>query len=290
MKTLLWLLLVGFAAALGAAELPVDRADSPGAALDPGRVWDTRAQHWLDAAHLPGLLARSPYVVIGEKHDNPDHHRLQLWLLQQLQAMRPQGALLMEMLQPGQQAAINALQHKPLPPATRLRQQLDWQPGWDWTLYGPLVHWGLAQPQRLLAADLAPAQLRHRYQRPPPVSTRYPAPALRELKRVLRESHCGKLAAERLPAMLAIQQGRDEQMARLLAEAPTPALLLAGSYHARRDLGAPLHWRSNWGPLPTVVLLQETGQSALPDARQADFVWLTPAAPEQDYCAAWDKS
>jgi len=288
MKTLS-LLLAGLllSMTLRAAELPAWQTTEQLAAPHLGQAWDTRAQRWLSADQLVAELAGSARVVVGEKHDNADHHRLQLWLLQQLQARRPQAALLMEMLQPGQQVAVDGLQHRDLPAPAALQAQLDWQPGWDWSLYGPLVRWGLQVPERLLAANLGMEQMLHRYKRPPPLSPRYSVAARATLEQTLLDSHCGKLDAKRLPAMLAIQQGRDEQMARVLAEAPTPALLLAGGYHARRDLGMPLHWQPQWGVTPTVVLLWEAGAGELPGRAQADYVWLTPALPEQDYCAGW---
>ncbi|WP_353389523.1 ChaN family lipoprotein [Halopseudomonas sabulinigri] len=288
MRTLILLLAgMSLSVALSAAELPGWQATEHLDAAHLGEVWSTRGQRWIDADQLVAELAGSDRVVVGEKHDNPDHHHLQLWLLQQLQARRPQAALLMEMLQPGQQAAVTALQHRELPASAALPAQLDWQDGWDWSLYGPLVRWGLQVPQQLLAANLSAEQMMHRYRRPPPISSRYSAAARAQLEQTLLDSHCGMLDAQRVPAMLAIQQGRDEQMARALAEAPAPALLLAGGYHARRDLGVPLHWQSQWGTAPAVVLLWEAGAGELPGYAQADYVWLTPALPEQDYCAGW---
>tara|TARA_R110000764_G_scaffold8776_2_gene28955 strand:- start:14116 stop:14988 length:873 start_codon:yes stop_codon:yes gene_type:complete len=290
MRTLLLVLLVCASFSLKAEQLPAWRATKGLDAPHLGQVWDTHAQRWLPADQLVTALARSAHVVVGEKHDNPDHHQLQLWLLEQLQERRPQAALIMEMLEPSQQAAVNALQGQPLPDSSLLQEQLNWQLGWDWSLYSPLVSWGLQVPQRLLAGNLGQQQMLHRYRKPPPVSARYSAAARAELEQTLLDSHCGKLGAERMPSMLAIQQGRDEQMARALAEAPTPALLLAGAFHARRDLGMPLHWQQQWGEAPTVVLLLEAGQGQLPGTEQADFVWLTPALPEQDYCAQWGQN
>jgi len=287
MKNSYWLLALCLSASAGAAELPEWQASEHRNDAHIGQVWDTAAQQWLSADQLVQSLAGSAHVLVGEKHDNPDHHQLQLWLLQQLQLVRPQGALVMEMLQPGQQVFANRLQGQPLPDSPSLQKELAWQDGWEWSFYGPLVRWGLQVPERLLAANLGREQMMLRYRQPPPVSARYSPAARKQLEQTILNSHCGKLDSAQVAPMLAIQQGRDEQMARALAEAPTPALLLAGAYHARKDLGVPLHWQSSWGQAPKVVLLQEAGGAVLPGAQQADFVWLTPALPEQDYCANW---
>jgi uncharacterized iron-regulated protein len=73
-------------------------------------------------------------------------------------------------------------------------------------------------------------------------------------------------------------------MADRLLAAPQPALLLAGSFHVRRDLGVPLHLDDLDAQGATrVLILAEVGERLT--AQQADYVWYTPAQPEQDHCA-----
>lgn len=70
--------------------------------------------------------------------------------------------------------------------------------------------------------------------------------------------------------------------------APTPALLLAGGWHARKDVGVPLHVLDlGAARAPTVLMLAEQGAEVT--AAMADFVWYTPATPAQDYCAQMRK-
>jgi len=84
--------------------------------------------------------------------------------------------------------------------------------------------------------------------------------------------------------MLAVQQQRDRRMAERLLAAPQPVLLLAGTYHVRRDLGVPLHLTDLGRAAGSVVLLlAEVGERV--DAQAADYVWYTPATPARDYCA-----
>src|SRR5690606_40000804 len=64
---------------------------------------------------------------------------------------------------------------------------------------------------------------------------------LEALQEQIRVSHCQMLPEAHLPAMLAVQQQRDRRMAQQLIAAPKPAMLLAGAFHVRRDLGVPLH-------------------------------------------------
>lgn len=250
-----------------------------------GQALDTRSGAWLTSDELVRRLRDEPYVVVGEKHDNVDHHRLQRWLLERLHAERPQGSLLLEMLTPAQQPQVNALRGSAAALSDEaIRIRLDWQDGWPWSLYGEVVRWGLDRPQRLLSANLDRTEIEQLYRGEPPPMPEYDSKARGLLEQTIAEAHCGKLPAEHTPAMLAIQHARDRRMAEQLAAAPLPTMLIAGSFHVRRDAGVPLHWRGD--DKLAVLLLVEAGDE-LPGAAQADYVWLTPALPAVDYCEGW---
>lgn len=123
---------------------------------DLGLIRDLRSGATLTPAQLVEQLAAAPRVLIGEKHDNPDQHAMQLWLLKALQQQRAPGSLLLEMLTPAQQGKVTAVQA-----ASQARQMpvdlpaaLAWQANWEWSLYGPIIRYGLLQPAPLLAANL----------------------------------------------------------------------------------------------------------------------------------------
>ncbi|MEX6503973.1 ChaN family lipoprotein [Pseudomonas zhanjiangensis] len=254
-----------------------------------GQILDLRSGQPLNPAQLVERLAGASRLLIGERHDNADHHVLQHWLLEALEHRRAQGSLLLEMLNPDQQARVEAARRGIASGQTiaDLPAALAWQKGWDWALYGPIVRHALDRPYPLLAANLDRPQLLQVYRQPPALSgLRSTAPAVRAaLQEQIRESHCGKLPDSQLPAMLAVQQQRDRRMAEALLAAPAPSLLLAGAYHVRRDLGVPLHLQDLGEPTGGLVLiLAELGQTVT--AAEADLVWYTPRRPEQDYCAA----
>ncbi|UVJ44826.1 ChaN family lipoprotein [Pseudomonas sp. LS1212] len=256
------------------AELGVIRELATGRALSP--------------QELVERLAAAPRVLVGEQHDNPDHHALQLWLLRELAAQRPQGSLLMEMLNPDQQANVDAVQA-----ATRAGQlpadpfrALSWQANWDWGVYGALATYALRQPYPLLSANLDRAQIMQIYKQRPVLSgdvstTKHVQATLLD---DIRESHCGLLPESQMPAMLAVQQQRDRRMAERLLAAPQPAVLLAGAFHVRKDLGVPLHLADlGAGEGNVVLILAEVGKPVA--AGSADYVWYTAAQPVEDHCA-----
>jgi uncharacterized iron-regulated protein len=252
-----------------------------------GHIIDLRNGERLSPQQLLNELADADRVLVGERHDNPDHHALQRWLLQALAQQRKQGSVLMEMLNPDQQERVERTQMSILQgqrPAD-LPAALGWQKGWEWELYAPLVEYTLSQPYPLLQANLDRGEILAIYRNKPQLTgvaaaTHVQAPLLEQI----RVSHCNMLPETQLPAMLAVQQQRDRRMAEQLDAAPKPAMLLAGAFHVRRDLGVPLHL-GNSGAAGARVLIAETGETV--EAKQADFVWFTPTLPRQDFCGAF---
>lgn len=273
---------------LAAPPLPVWQSPEGRDSAELGVIRDLRSGEQLSPAQLLDRLAAAPRVMVGEQHDNPDHHALELWLVRALAGRRPSGSVLLEMLNPDQQSAVTAAQSAATKGDTPsdLIGALHWQPGWDWSQYGPLATWLVKQPAPLQAANLDRGEIMEIYRKKPGLQGAASTTAqVREaLLEDIRESHCGLLPESQLPAMLAVQQQRDRRMAERFKAAPEPAVLIAGGFHARRDLGVPLHLQDlDAAQGLQVVMLAEVGKSVAPE--QADYVWYTPAQPPTDYCA-----
>jgi len=253
-----------------------------------GQIVELRTGARLTPEQLLTRLAAVPKVLVGERHDNPDHHALQLWLLRALAAQRLQGSLLLEMLTPDQQVKVD--QVRAAIAAGQVPQDilgaLNWQPGWAWSLYGPLVQHALRQPYPLLAANLERREVMQIYAQVPQLQGQASTvqPVREALLEQIRQSHCNLLPESQLPAMLAVQQQRDRRMAEALLAAPAPSLLFAGAFHVRRELGVPLHLQDLGAAEGVqVLILAEVGSQV--STASADYVWYTPAQPEQDHCA-----
>lgn len=263
--------------------LPTWQAPEGRQHADLGVIRDLRTGEQLTPEQLVERLAPAPRVLLGEQHDNPDHHALELWLLQALEQKRAQGSVLMEMLNPDQQAKVDQARGQTV---ADLPAALAWQKNWEWSMYGPIVRHALAQPYPLLSANLDRSEIMNIYKTRPVLegsastAKSVQAPLLDDI----RESHCGLLPEAQLPSMLAVQQQRDRRMAQRLLAAPQPALLFAGAFHVRRDLGVPLHLADlGAGQGSISVVLAEVGKTV--PASTADYVWFTPALPEKDHCA-----
>ncbi|WP_261277659.1 ChaN family lipoprotein [Serratia quinivorans] len=269
------------ALALGAcSQAPVS---SPKNSLDNlGKITDLRSGESLSPEQLLTRLAAQPRVIVGEKHDNPYHHQIELWLVENLPQQRPQGSVLMEMINPSQQAKVSQvkqwLQSNPRVRDERVAELIDWQPGWKWPLYGDLTMAAMHAPYPLWSANLDRDEIMAFYQQPVfPQGQLSVRPAVQKaLEETIRTSHGGKIEPQQLHAMLAIQQQRDRRMAERLLAAPTPTLLIAGGYHASKSVGVPLHVQDlQPTALPTVLMLVEPGVQV--DKQVADYLWVTPA-------------
>ncbi|MGF6117516.1 putative iron-regulated protein [Janthinobacterium lividum] len=251
-----------------------------------GEIVDLRSGQRLSAEQLLAQLAAAPRIIVGEQHDQLSHHQIEQWLLQQLQGRRPQGSVLLEMLNPDQQAKVDKvkpwLQTDPVVRPEHVAELLAWQPSWKWEQYGDLVMTVMRAPYPVWSANLDRSEIKQMFVDKPAVQGKYSNLANdgkvhAKLKDIIRVMHDNQIDEPRLAAMLSVQQQRDRRMAERLLAAPAPAVLIAGAYHAHKDLGVPLHVQDlTGGPAPLVLVLAQKGATVL--APQADFVWFTPVA------------
>jgi uncharacterized iron-regulated protein len=243
------------------------------------------------------------FVLLGEIHDNPDHHRLQAWAVEAAaeRAVRPTVAW--EMIDRTQ---TPVLVHYGGPPAG-LGAALNWaDSGWPaWRLYEPIAAAAMAAGLPMVGADLAPATIRAvarkgaaalgpgewarlGLDRPLP-----PASAAR-LRDALAEGHCNLLPEKALDAMVPVQRARDATMADAMIQArdnkDRPVLLITGNGHARADFGVP-RYLARRRPQARILVVSfrqvsngDSDPAAYAGPGQADFVWFTPRARNDDPC------
>src|SRR5690348_2390749 len=63
-----------------------------------GRIWDVSSTRFINRETLVNRLAGADFVLLGERHDNPDHHLLQAEVLRSLIAVGRRPAVGFEML------------------------------------------------------------------------------------------------------------------------------------------------------------------------------------------------
>lgn len=306
------LLGVGASAAQPAPQLsaPLPAWQAPLAREHPlaGRVWDVRGERFVSPAMLAAELAGARYVLLGEKHDNPDHHRLQAWILGELKARGRAPLVAFEMLHAGQAEALaRHLADRP-GEIEGFAEAVGWaSSGWpEWAMYEPIFAVAVTARWELAAANLAPAEVRRIAaegfaalggERAAALGLHRPLgeAAAASLAAEIEASHCGHATPTLVASMSAAQRVRDAVMAdALLSAGGQGAVLITGTGHARRDRGVPWYMaaRGVAEGVRSVALVEVQDGRADPRTAGAgfegslpfDYLWFTPRLDDEDPC------
>lgn len=122
------------AASTGGAPLP------PGICVAPGGWADASARP-VDTAELLRRAAHAPAVLLGERHDSPEHHRWQLHTLVALHALNPNLAIGMEMFPRRVQPALDRWTAG-ITTESEFLKESEWQKVWGYeaSFYLPILH------------------------------------------------------------------------------------------------------------------------------------------------------
>jgi uncharacterized iron-regulated protein len=182
----------------------------------------------------------SPILLLGEQHDEPDHHRIERDAVLSLAGRGMLAALVLEM-------AASGTSTEALPAQAgedQVRRALGWDTeGWPWADYGPAVMAAVAAGVPVVGANLQRQQLRTAMA-DASLDGMLPGPAIKAQQQAIREGHCGLLAESQVQPMTRVQIARDRSMAATLARLAVPGktvLLIAGGGHTDPDVGIPLH-------------------------------------------------
>lgn len=277
-----------------------------------GRVYDVAAGRFVEAETLRARASEARFILLGEKHDNPDHHRLQARVLDWVVAAERRPRVVFEMIEESRQAEVEAqLARAPKDPDA-LALALDWaRSGWpDWAMYRPVfaatLQAGLPVVASMLPRAKAMEVARGNESLPEALVSRHglseplPEDLHAALVEELRDGHCGHLPESMLAPMLEIQRARDAIMAEKLLEAgEAGAVLIAGAGHTRSDRAVPWYLRRQGaGSILSVAFVEVEDEETDPTAYASkfgaptlpfDLLWFTPRANEIDHCAEMEK-
>jgi uncharacterized iron-regulated protein len=275
-----------------------------------GRIWDVSSGRFIDRQSLVIRLARADFLLLGERHDNPDHHLLQAEVLRSLIALGRRLAVGFEMF--GLDDASAIANHLALAPndVAGLGRAVNWnKSGWpDWAMYQPIAAAALEAKLRIVATNLPLATARKMssnglaaleprvvrdlgLDRPPSES------AFASMAADIRDSHCGYASDESVKLMVGVQRARDAQMAQSLIAAGDPdgAILIAGAGHVRNDYGIPVYLSAKAAGKRVISIAffevdrqrTEPHSYALPYPNGRlpfDYVWFTPRVDDENPC------
>lgn len=256
-----------------------------------GRIFDVNAGRFVDRPELLTLLSAAEFVLLGERHDHPDHHRLQAEIVRELIAVGRRPAIAFEVFDIEDGPAIERHLRDHAGDADGIARVVKWQDsGWSpWKFYRPIVEEAVAAGLPVVATNLSREKVREiagvaseaAFENSVPASEatltslrasevgrkilqlgldRPIDPADEEaIADSIRATHCGHAPEAGLPGMILAQRARDAQMAETLAGSADEdgMVLIAGTAHVRLDRAAPYYLRLR-----------------LPDARVAALAFL----------------
>jgi len=256
-------------------------------------------------------LADTRFVLLGETHDNPDHHVLQAEAIRAIADAGRRPAVLFEMISEEQGPALARYLAAHPKDAAGLGAAIGWEKsGWpDWSIYRPIAETAMAFGLPILPANLdrktvralvrpetgdgGHADLRQR------LGLDSPLPPFLDssLRREISEAHCGYVDEGAMDGMVLGQRARDAYMAEQLlkAAADDGAILIAGAGHVRTDRGVPYYLErlsptSNQLSLAFIEVAED--RQSLGDYAPAkdeeklpyDLVYFTPRIDARDPC------
>jgi uncharacterized iron-regulated protein len=259
-----------------------------------GRVFAGATQSEVTNEELERALASAQLVLLGETHDNADHHLLQAALLERFAALHPHSAAAFEMLDEAQADELRTIDDQT---PDEIAKRVYWtESGWpDFALYRPIfaaakrAHLALlaASPSadhvRASMAGLSEAELDLLK-----LSEPLPEAQLHAQAEEIRASHCGHANDAMVTAMQRAQSFKDAFMAEKLLEAGRPVVLIAGRGHVRKDRGVPVFLARRGGKysLSIAFIDVESDKRALSDydIRAFDYAVFTPRVSDADPC------
>ncbi len=292
--------------------VPYENWQSPLLADHPlvGTIWSVKDGHTITPEELMERLSVDRFVLLGEIHDNVDHHRLQAFVISQLTARHFKPAIVMEQIRADQAGVLKLFMSGKFKTAERMGPAIGWEKsGWPkWPNYQPIAEAALAAGLNIYAGDTTRAMNRKVGKQG---FKALPADELENLGlnhplgRKLEEalavelvaSHCDMMPKSMMGPMALVQRYRDSHLANamsLAAQTNEGVVLIAGNGHVRTDRAVPWYLRGQHIKSTTLMIVEtnKDAQSALdlipldPDGKAtADYIWVTPRTKREDPCA-----
>lgn len=245
------------------------------------------------AGDAPRIQA-ADIVILGEVHDNPEHHLGQARIISEIAPK----AVVFEMLSPDQAEQINTDSRSDL---DELSRRIGWaEAGWpDFALYLPIFE---ALGQRpVVGAALPRDRVRAAFDQGAAAVLGAQAgrfgldialpPAEQEAREALQfAAHCEAMPMELMGGMVEAQRLRDAQFSATalgaLATHGAPVVVVTGNGHARKDWAMPA-LIAKAAPETTVHVVGFVETPADGDDPRYDTTVVTAAADRPDPCAAF---
>ncbi|AUG52632.1 ChaN family lipoprotein [Thalassospira marina] len=280
----------------------------------PGLIYDVAKGDYVRLETLQSAAAGAKYILLGETHDNLIHHQRQAELVDVLSGDGLKRAVVWEMINRDQQAALDAAWNDRKIEIEDIGAQLNWEDsGWpSWHDYSPIADAARKNQLPMAAGNLpdaliSPLMTKGNSALPVSLAKKLALPALPDDTKALFDqeivdAHCGMLAPEQAPPFSTIQFARDASLARAMFDATHQkgikgAFLIAGAMHVRANVAVPWHLK-RFDPKGTSIVIamieapNPGDANIMPDellngfgpGHSVDFIWFTSDLDRSDPC------
>jgi uncharacterized iron-regulated protein len=266
-----------------------------------GKIWDTHKNDWVSAEKFEYELLHYDYILLGEAHNNPDHHSLQAEVINALVSSGKKPSVVMEML------SQQSWQDQPL----RWNKLFELQTraemlneGWPWSLYEPILTAVVQHQLELFAGNISSEEL-HRWandkgddeENDVASEYAYSAENFATLKKNIIAFHCGHANQGFVSFMSRAQMQRDNVMVSSLINKDLPVVFIVGSGHVRNDYAVPMQLRRKYKQssyLSVAFIAVQEGKDNPQDYLQElpglyDILYFTPSHTNEDPCVKFRK-
>lgn len=261
-----------------------------------GQIVDLRAGKAVTFDELIGHISSVDLIFLGEVHDNPEHHLVQVQILQALSACLGPVDLAMEAFQKPLQDPIDGYLQGEMSEDEFLHT-IDWKTSWgyDYHFYRPLLLWAKENRSRILAVN-APVEVVRKVARVgleglEPVERRTIAgeidlgqSAHRDyLRRAYDKHRHNELDSFDFfyEAQCVWEETMAENISTSLKDGKNKLVVIAGNGHLVNKYGIPDRTRRRLPRSMITVLPYPVHGQEIIERGVADYVWLTPESPRR---------
>ena len=259
-----------------------------------GKWWDVNNQQFISYEDVVADIRSSSILLLGEKHDNADHHLLQSKIIQSIPE-QDSVAISFEMLN-----NPSLLTDQTWTSTSQFSTQVQWeQSGWpEFQIYEPIFKIAIQRQYKIVAGSpsrkemmsVARGTMDEVEMEKLGITSDLPKEFQDDLRQEIINSHCGYASEDMVVMMIAAQRYKDAIMAKSITDQLSThqkVVLIAGGGHTRNDRGVPLYLDeklkdNNISILPVEV--QEGLTKPEEYTSIADFLYFTPRVDNIDPC------